>query len=118
MKQLTIQLDDTKVEIKKLPIGKYAELMRALENLPGKFKGIDTKNNDAFFAQLPKIIADNIPEVIDILNIATNLPKAEIEVLGLHEVVKLAMAVIEVNQYKEVYAQIKKATARPVTPVP
>ena len=109
-------MDDRKVEISKLPIGKYAELMRALQKLPGKLKGVNTTDNSAFFAQLPTIIADNIPEVVDILSIATPLTKADIEGLGLHEVVKIAVAVIEVNQYKDVFDQIKKVTARPEVP--
>jgi hypothetical protein len=115
MKKTIIQLDDQKITIEKLPLGKYADLMRALQNLPAKFKDINMSNNEQFFAQLPAIIADNIPEVVDLLNIATGMQKEEIEALGLHEVVNLVVAVIEVNQYKDVYEQIKKVTARPAT---
>lgn len=116
MKKITVQLDDKKIEVLKLPLGRYAELMRVLQNLPTKLKGVNITTNEQFLAQLPTLIADNIPEVIDILHIATDLPKEEIEALGLFDVVKIVMAVIEVNQYKDVYAQIKKVTARPVTP--
>lgn len=113
MKTIKIKLDTKEVEIAKLPIGKYAELLRAIKELPKHISGLQGKDNQAIFDMLPAIIADALPDVIGILTIATPLKAEEIEAMGLDEVTKVVLAVIEVNNYAEVYAQIKKVTAQP-----
>jgi hypothetical protein len=113
MKTIEVKLDERKVEISKLPIGKYAELLKAIKELPKHIKGLDQKNNEAIFEMLPSLIGESLPDFIDMLTIATPLKKEEIEVLGLDEVTRLILAVIEVNNFKEVYGNIKKALARP-----
>ena len=84
-----------------------------MRELPKRLKGFDNTNNDALFEQLPDIIADVTPEFIDMLVVATDLEKEQVEQLGLDEIVSLVLAVLEVNKYKEVYDKIKKALARP-----
>lgn len=113
MKTIKLKLDSIEVEVKKLPLGKYAELLGALDELPKSLAGIDTQSTDAIMAQLPKIIAVAFPEVVKVLCIATDLTVEEVNGLGLDEVVKIVTALIEVNNYKEVFANIKKLTARP-----
>ena len=46
------------------------------------------------------------------LAIATPLTPDEIEDLGLDEVVELVAGIVEVNNYKSVFANIKKMTAQ------
>ena len=114
-KPITIELEtlNTTTVVKKLPIGRYAELFKQMRELPKRLKGFDNTNNDALFEQLPDIIADVTPEFIDMLVVATDLEKEQVEQLGLDEIVSLVLAVLEVNKYKEVYDKIKKALARP-----
>ena len=84
-----------------------------MRELPKHLKGFDNTSNDALFEQLPNLIAVATPEFIDMLVVATDLKKEQVEQLGLDETVNLVIAVLEVNNYKEVYAKIKKALARP-----
>lgn len=113
MKTLKIQTDSGVVEVSKLPLGRYAELLKAIKELPKHIAGFQGKTNDQIFDNLPLIIADALPDVIGILEIATPLKKEEIEKMGLDEVTRVVVGIIEVNNYKDVYEQIKKVTARP-----
>lgn len=113
MKTQTVKLDNQTIEVAKLPIGKYAELLKAIKELPKHVKGLENKPNDEIFAMLPNIIGEALPDFIEILTIATSLKKDEIEQMGLDEVTRVTLAIIEVNNYREVFDNIKKATARP-----
>ncbi len=115
-KTITVKLDDKTVTVKKLPLGKYAELLEAVETLPKSIGGLDGLSNDDIFAQLPKLIARSLPEVIKIVSIATDLPENEVAELGLDELVRLLKAVGEVNNYSEVFSIIKKALANQKLP--
>lgn len=113
MKTIKVKLDLGEIEIAKLPIGKYAELLKAIKQLPKHVKGLDTLTNEQIIEQLPMLIGESLPDFIDILTIATPLKKEQIEEMGLDEVTRVVLAVVEVNNYKEVYESIKKALARP-----
>lgn len=111
-KSIDVKLETRTVKISKLPLGKYAELLGAIEDIPktlGKFDGL---TNEDFMAQLPKLVAVALPDIIKILAIATPLKPDEIEELGLDEVVELIVGIVEVNNYKSVFANIKKMTAQ------
>ena len=113
MKTQIVKLDSGNVEIAKLPIGKYAELLKAVKELPKHIKGLEKKTNDEIFAMLPALISEALPDFIDILTIATPLKKEQIEEMGLDEITRIVVTVIEVNNFREVYDNIKKVTARP-----
>lgn len=113
MKTIQIKLENKEVTIKKLPLGKYAELLGALDELPKHLGSFDSLSTDALMAQLPKLIAVALPDVIKVVSIATDLTPDEVAELGLDEVVKIVVALIEVNNYKEVIDTIKKLTAQP-----
>lgn len=112
MKTQIVKLDDKEIEVAKLPIGKYAELLKAIKELPKHVGGLQGKTNDEILATLPMIISEALPDFIGILMIATPLKRQEIEAMGLDEVTRVVLAVIEVNNYREVYENIKKAMAR------
>lgn len=113
MKTQTVILDSGNIEIAKLPIGKYAELLKAIKELPKHVKGFEKKSNDEIFTMLPNLIGEALPDFIEILTIATPLKKEQIEEMGLDEVTRVVLAVVEVNNFREVYDNIKKAMARP-----
>lgn len=108
-----VKLDDRTVTVAKLPIGKYAQLLKAFKKLPKQLKDWDTITNEQLFERLPLLIAEALPDVIDIVEIATPLKKEEIEKLGLDEMVRLIVAIFEVNNYREVFDNIKKVIAQP-----
>jgi len=112
-KTIAVKLDERTIQVSKLPLGKYAELLAAIKELPKHIMGLDGKSNDEILESLPFLISQAFPDIIGILTIATDLTKEEIELLGLDEVSRIVLAVIEVNNYREVYENIKKAMGRP-----
>ncbi len=112
MKKTTIvDIDGQKITIEKLPLGKYAELLKAIKELPkhvDKFKNLD---NAQALVMVPELIGESLPDFLRILAITTPLTPDEIDELGLDDAVKLVLAVIEVNNYQEVYRIAKKALA-------
>ena len=115
MKTIKIKLDNKTIEISKLAIGKYAELLKALKEIPKKIAGMDKATPDQILEMLPNIISDSLPEAINILTIATPLTSEELYGLGLDEIVRVCLAVYEVNNYKDIFEQVKKVTAQPKT---
>lgn len=114
-KELTFSNGET-LSVKKLPLRKYAELLNALDKLPMQLEKLDQSKNEEVLMVLPKVIAGCLDEVISIISIATDLKKEKVEELALDEVVNILLAVVEVNRYSEVYENVKKLFARPVTP--
>lgn len=100
------------IEVEKLPLGKYADLLKALKRFPQKAQGLSTLDNNAIIQMLPELIGDALPDFIAMLEIATPLTKEEIEKLDFYETTQLTLAVFEVNKYKEAYELIKKSLAR------
>ncbi len=113
MKQIEVKLEDKTIIVKKLPLGKYAELLKAVKELPKHIQGLDTLDNATIIAKLPDLLANAFPDVVSIITIATDLKKEEVEAMGLDEATNVVLAIVEVNKYKEVYENIKKALARP-----
>jgi hypothetical protein len=113
MESKTIKLDLTTIEVKQLPIVKYANLLNAINELPAKFQDFDKKNKEEIFKTLPSLISSCLPQFINIISIATDLKKEEVEKLSLNEFVDVIIGIIEVNNYSEIFNKIKKALARP-----
>lgn len=103
-----VQLENRVLEVKKLPILRYAELMKALKPILSQFDLFEKTENSELIAQLDVIVESNLPSVLSALYIATDLKKGEAEELGLDEIIDIVMAVIEVNNYKKIFDSIKK----------
>lgn len=108
MKAKDIQLEDRVLVVRKLPLGRYAELLKALHNLPKHINGLDGLKNDQIIPKIPTILAESLPDVIAIFTIATDLKKEEVEAMGLDEATDVFLAIIEVNNYQAVFEKIKK----------
>lgn len=111
---MKIKLENKTIEIKKLPIGKYSELLNAVQTLPNQIQDLGSFDNATVISKLPQLIAGATPDFVNIVTIATELEKEEVEQLGLDEFVDIILAIIEVNNYKKVFDKVKKALARPV----
>ena len=118
MNKKTILINKKPVEIVKLPIGRYAELLKRIQELPKKLKDFQALDGAKLIEILPELISDCLPDFIGILEVATPLEKIEIEKLGLDEVIDLSVAVFEVNNYSKVFETLKKALARQKPPEP
>lgn len=116
--------------MRKLALGDYAALLRALKKLPtefGKFiEGNDAKDlqsNEVLFANLPTIIADAIPEFAEVLAIASD-KDAKFYLAGdLADAIEVFAAALELNDYTRIVNTLKKVTARkpdqaPAAPAP
>lgn len=111
MKKITVNKQT--YEIKKLPLRKYADLLKALRKLPQQFSKLDGKTVDEIVEILPGIISEAYPEVVELITIATPIPADVVnsDDFGLYEATEAIIAVIEVNQYQDVYNNVKKMTA-------
>ena len=112
-KTISVQLDDKSIEIKKLPIGEYAELLKAIKKLPSHFKDIDDLDVGKIIDKLPEIVSDSLPDLLAVMSVATRMSVEEVSQLGLDEIAKLIIAIYKVNNYAEVYQLIKKGLAHP-----
>ena len=99
-KTSVVQLDSGPVEVKKLPLGKYALLLQELQKLPEMLEMIMEKDTTEIVNELPRIIAISWPDLVGVISIATGVSKKEFEEdIGLDEGISLVTAVIEVNNF-------------------
>lgn len=112
MKSKTIIVDEREIVISRLPIGKYSELLSKIERLPKHVGGLSDLSTDLLIEKLPFFLAVALPDVFNILAVATPLTKEELEELGLAEITEIVITVFEVNDYQRVFEMIKKAIAR------
>lgn len=110
---ITLKFEGKSVEIKKLPLGRYVDLIKAIKLLPKHLPELSGLAFDEVLKKLPGLVEDAYPDFIDILMIATPLTKEDLESdwFGLGEAVDAILAVVEVNNYQEIFDKIKKATA-------
>lgn len=114
-----VVIGDEKFEIKKLPLGKYAELMLALKNIPTSvmddLQSIDTKDEDKTIQAIFGLFGKAWGQVLDILAIGSGIDKERIEndpTIGLDGGIELFLAIYEVNNLEKVVKQIKNAISR------
>lgn len=124
MKTIKIENLGREVQIKKLPLGKYSELIKSIDkDLPQLFKqfeGMDTDDEAGMLEKLPEIITGALPQFIKLLAIATyvrgddrklvqQLTEEDFETeVGLDEAVEILMAAWEVNNLKQLADKAKK----------
>ena len=117
-KSIEVKLDDKKIEVKKLPLRKYAELLGAIQELPKHVGAIGGLTPEQVIEKLPFLVTVAYPDIVSIVQVATDLPKEEIEELGLDELTDIAVAFFEINNYAKVFENIKKISARSTTAQP
>lgn len=117
---INVELGEETIEISKLPLGKYAQLMLALKNMPtsvmSEFQTIDTENDEATIQAVFGLFGQAWGQVLDILAIGSGIEKDRIEndpTIGLDGGVALFLAIYEVNNLGKVIKQVKNAMNRP-----
>lgn len=111
-KDAIVNLENKSVTVSKLPLGKYAEVFMALEELPKQIGGLDSFSNEEVLQRIPFIIGKALPEIAKIISIATDLTEEEVLESGLDEVLELIAAILEVNNIQGVVESAKKIMAR------
>ena len=117
MKEIIIQVNDQPLTIKKLPLGNYVDLIKAIKELPKHFDKIKTEKD--IIENLPYLLSECAPDIFGIIHVATGLDTAYIEnELGMDDLVEIISAVLAVNNYSKIYDKVKKALARPTSTTP
>lgn len=118
-KTLTVKTEGGDVVVRKLALGDYAALLRALKKLPtevGKFvegnSAESLQDNGVLMANLPAIIADAIPEAAEVLAIVSDKDTQFYLDADLADCIDVFGAALELNDYNRITASIKKVTAR------
>ena len=118
-KTITVKTEGGEVVVRKLALGDYAALLRALKKLPteiGKFvqgNSADAlSDNEVLFSNLPAIIADAIPEFAEVLAVASDKdPQFYLEG-DLADAIEVFAAALQLNVYTRITATLKKMTVR------
>lgn len=110
MNSIHVDLGYRKLEVKKLPLRKYADLLKVLKRLPKILESWSGLSNDQIFEKLPIAIGEFYPDFVELMTVATELTREEIENdnFGLAEATKTVVAVFQINDYSAVYEEIKK----------
>lgn len=117
-KSIKVKVEDREIEIKKLPIGRYAELLKSIKELPKHLVGLDKLDKDTVLEKIPELLGVATPDLVSIISIATEIDPEIVVTYGLREITDLLVAIIEVNEYGEVYEKIKKVMAQYAAPAP
>lgn len=108
----TVKLETKTLEISKLPLGKYADLLKAIKKLPTQIGDVTNLNNDEIIAKLPFMMGEAMPDFIEIIKIGANLTEEEAQALSLDEAVEIVIAIAKVNKFADLWEKAKKAIAR------
>lgn len=114
MKKIKLTLNDQDIEIKQMPLYQYTEVLKALNELPAKIGDFTNISSDEIFKRIPSLIATGMPELVQILSIATEIPVLDLQAMPLDDVVQIAIAVYEVNNYRDIFDRLKKAASPPI----
>lgn len=115
--KVKIETLNKEIEIKKLPLKKYSDLLKGLQKLFPQLMEMKDVEVSTIFSLLPTIIENSFDDVCELIVMATELKKEETEALALDEFIDIIITLYEVNRYKEVYDRIKKVQAQPTEPI-
>jgi len=118
-KEITVSTELGDVVVHKMPLSDYAELLRALSNLPknlGEILGddVDVKNmaNSDFLQKLPGIIADSWGDIGAMLAVPTDKDAAFLLQLSGADAFDIIDAIMELNDFVRIVNTVKKMLAR------
>ena len=106
------------IEVRKLALNDYAELLKMLQELPKKFGAFiegksaeELKDTNTIYSVLPDLIGDAIPEFSRIIAFVSNKSPEEVQSLDLADAVDVVVAILELNDIQRVIESIKKISA-------
>lgn len=113
------------VKIRKMPLSDYAELLKALDNLPKSlisyFKDIDNKQlskmtNMDYVALLPSILSTSWNDLIAVVAVPTDKDAEFIAKLDFADAVDVVAGILELNNLPRIMAAVKKMLALELNP--
>jgi len=115
-----VTLGNEKHVVEKLALGRYAQLLLALKNLPTgalkEMQSIDTENEEESIQAIIGLIGSSWGSVLEIIAIGSGIEKDRIEndsSIGLDGGIALFVAIFEVNNLQGVVKQVKNLFNRP-----
>ncbi|WP_373892769.1 hypothetical protein [Virgibacillus sp. CBA3643] len=99
--------------IKKIPVGKFAELMLAIDKLPSlvlnTLDGADLENltQQDMLLKLPKLLAGAQDEIFSLTSVASDVETKEIAEFDIEEFIQLIETIIEVNNISAIIERVK-----------
>jgi hypothetical protein len=100
MKSKIIKINEKDYTISMLPLGKYSEILEAMDKLPELLGTMSGVNQAEMLKVLPKILKNAMPEFIKILNIGSGITEDVLNnEMGLVDVANLFVTVWEVNEF-------------------
>ena len=112
-KSKTININGVKVEIKKIPIGKFAELMMAVDKLPSivtnavSLDELENINAQLLFSKLPSILANAQNELFKLVSVASGIVVEDISEVDIEEFIDIILAVLEINNIQGIVNKVK-----------
>lgn len=113
MKTIQVTIDDQPVEVKKLSIGKFAELLKSFEFLPKYLSQFKSDSSNEFLQLIFQNIAECLPDFHKIARAVTNLTQEQIEELGIEDMIVICEAAWKVNNLSAIWERVKKIQAHP-----
>jgi|WetSurMetagenome_2_1015567.scaffolds.fasta_scaffold48084_5 hypothetical protein len=108
----TIEVNGKPVIIKKIPLGKYPEIINVLKGFSEHKKLLGDYSNTAIIAALPDLIMVAMPTVYSLVCVVTGVQETDVKEWGLDDFVRVIEIVFELNNYEYIYTTLKKAAAR------
>lgn len=127
-KTISVTTDNGVVIVRKMALRDYGQFLKALRELPGGLldflEGKDTtelkgKSNVEVAQMLFDVFGDNWEDLVSVLAVPTDKDAEFIGDLDLADSLEVGAAVIELNNYRKLFATVKKLMAqKPSQPQP
>lgn len=112
-REVIVTINDVAYTVKKMPLGKYAQVFIVLKELPKILEDVDNFSTDEIVGRLPEMITTALPELTKVISLASDIPEDVInEECGLAELTDAVIAILDVNDIEKVVDNIKKIMAR------
>lgn len=100
MNNRVVELNEKKYTISKLPLGRYSELLEALDKLPTILSSLDSVSQEKIIEQLPRLAKDALPELIKMISIGSGIDEQTLlGEMGLSELAEIFTTIWEVNEF-------------------
>lgn len=120
-KTISINTEDGVVVVRKMALRDYGQFLKALRELPGGLldflEGKDTselkgKSNIEVAQMLFDVFGDNWEDLVSVLAVPTDQDAEFIGDLDLADSLEVGAAIIELNNYRKLFATVKKLLAQ------
>jgi len=115
---MRIEINNKNYEINKLPLGRYVEVIDALDKLPSQIGELGELSEENVIAHLPRIIKVAFPELVRIVSLGSGINEDTIkEEFGLTDFVQVIKAIFDVNEFGKL-GEVIKGLQNKATEVP